>query len=98
MIDAAWLHDPTVLIALTALLGLLVGSFLNVVILRLPRRLEFEWQAQARELLANDVAMGERDYLDLKDTPQTVQDATDGLARTAAHLATLLKKTPYPEE
>ena len=59
MIDAAWLHDPTVLIALTALLGLLVGSFLNVVILRLPRRLEFEWQAQARELLANDVAMGE---------------------------------------
>ncbi|CAN5557688.1 NAD(P)H-dependent oxidoreductase [soil metagenome] len=46
----------------------------------------------------NDVAMGERDYLDLKETPKTVQDATDGLARTAAHLASLLKKTPYPAE
>lgn len=31
--------------------GLLVGSFLNVVILRLPRRLEHEWRVQARELL-----------------------------------------------
>ncbi|HET6545825.1 MAG TPA: A24 family peptidase [Rhodanobacteraceae bacterium] len=39
------------LIALTGLLGLIVGSFLNVVILRLPRRLEYDWQRQARELL-----------------------------------------------
>ena len=36
----------------TTLLGLVVGSFLNVVILRLPRMLEAEWQAEARELLA----------------------------------------------
>jgi leader peptidase (prepilin peptidase)/N-methyltransferase len=32
-------------------LGLLVGSFLNVVILRLPRRLEWEWKRDAREIL-----------------------------------------------
>lgn len=32
-------------------LGLLVGSFLNVVILRLPRRLEWEWKREAREVL-----------------------------------------------
>jgi len=32
-------------------LGLLVGSFLNVVILRLPRRLEWEWKRDAREVL-----------------------------------------------
>lgn len=32
-------------------LGLLVGSFLNVVILRLPRRLEWEWRRDAREVL-----------------------------------------------
>lgn len=31
--------------------GLLVGSFLNVVILRLPRRLEWEWKRDAREIL-----------------------------------------------
>ena len=32
-------------------LGLLVGSFINVVILRLPRRLEWEWKRDAREVL-----------------------------------------------
>jgi len=31
--------------------GLLVGSFLNVVILRLPRRLEWQWKQDAREVL-----------------------------------------------
>ncbi len=39
---------------LLIVLGLLVGSFLNVVILRLPRSMEFEWQQQCRELLAGD--------------------------------------------
>ncbi|MEP6633951.1 MAG: A24 family peptidase, partial [Luteimonas sp.] len=32
-------------------LGLLVGSFLNVVILRLPKRLEWEWKRDSREIL-----------------------------------------------
>lgn len=49
--DFTWLEQPVLLIPLTAVLGLLVGSFLNVVILRLPRRLEHDWQSQARELL-----------------------------------------------
>ena len=31
--------------------GLLIGSFLNVVILRLPARLDYEWRCQCRELL-----------------------------------------------
>ena len=31
--------------------GLLVGSFLNVVILRLPRRLEWEWKRDSLEVL-----------------------------------------------
>lgn len=31
--------------------GLLIGSFLNVVILRLPARLEYEWRCQCRDLL-----------------------------------------------
>lgn len=33
------------------LIGLLIGSFLNVVILRYPPRLEHEWRCQCRELL-----------------------------------------------
>ena len=31
--------------------GLLVGSFLNVVILRMPKRLEWEWKRDSREVL-----------------------------------------------
>jgi leader peptidase (prepilin peptidase)/N-methyltransferase len=46
--------SPAAFIALAAVLGLLVGSFLNVVIHRLPRMLEREWQAQARDVLADD--------------------------------------------
>jgi len=38
-------------IALAGVLGLLVGSFLNVVILRLPARLMHDWRLQSRELL-----------------------------------------------
>ncbi len=34
-----------------AALGLMLGSFLNVVILRLPKRLEWEWKRDAREVL-----------------------------------------------
>ena len=52
-------REPALLIPLTAVLGLLVGSFLNVVILRLPRRLEHDWRGQARELLGMDVALNE---------------------------------------
>lgn len=32
-------------------LGLLLGSFLNVVILRLPKRMEWQWKRDAREIL-----------------------------------------------
>ena len=42
-------HTPA-LVALITLLGLFVGSFLNVVIHRLPRMMEREWLAQAAEL------------------------------------------------
>ena len=39
---------------IAALLGAIVGSFLNVVILRLPARLEWSWRQQAREFLGQD--------------------------------------------
>jgi len=38
-------------IALAAVLGLLVGSFLNVVILRLPERMAAAWRREARDVL-----------------------------------------------
>jgi leader peptidase (prepilin peptidase)/N-methyltransferase len=44
------LLDPVVATALAAVVGLLVGSFLNVVIHRLPKILERGWQDQCAEL------------------------------------------------
>jgi leader peptidase (prepilin peptidase)/N-methyltransferase len=43
---------PWLFAAAVFLLGLTVGSFLNVVIHRLPIMLDREWKAQAREMLA----------------------------------------------
>ncbi len=43
--------EPALLAGCVFVLSLLVGSFLNVVIHRLPTMLDREWQAQARELL-----------------------------------------------
>jgi len=50
---------PGVAVALAGLLGLLVGSFLNVVILRLPQRLMHQWREQSREVLELDNATAE---------------------------------------
>jgi len=57
MSEFDWLHESVLLIPVIFVLGLLVGSFLNVVILRLPRRLEHDWRNQARELLEGDVSI-----------------------------------------
>ncbi|MFZ3183423.1 MAG: A24 family peptidase [Pseudomonas sp.] len=43
--------QPLALALCTLLLGLLIGSFLNVLIYRLPKMLQRDWQAQAREIL-----------------------------------------------
>ncbi len=45
-----FLQDATILLALTGLIGLFVGSFLNVVIHRLPVMMEREWAEQAADL------------------------------------------------
>lgn len=45
----------TLFVALIVLLGLLVGSFLNVVIYRLPLMMEREWRAQCAELFDQPV-------------------------------------------
>ena len=44
-------QNPALGFPLAAGLGLLVGSFLNVVILRLPRRMEWQWKRDSREIL-----------------------------------------------
>ena len=44
------LASPPVFTTIAALFGLAIGSFLNVVIHRLPKMMEREWQAQCAEL------------------------------------------------
>jgi leader peptidase (prepilin peptidase)/N-methyltransferase len=42
--------SPTFFVSFCALLGLVIGSFLNVVIYRLPKMMELEWRRQCAEL------------------------------------------------
>ncbi|WP_287364689.1 A24 family peptidase [Thauera sp.] len=56
----ALLHDPIAFTGVGALLGLFLGSFLNVVIHRLPRMMERDWHAQAAELRGEPVEPAER--------------------------------------
>src|SRR5512135_141604 len=51
--DELFAAQPWLLAFCVFLLSLLVGSFLNVVIHRLPIMLDRDWKAQARELLAD---------------------------------------------
>ena len=50
MTAAGWLAQPAILPVVALLAGLCVGSFLNVVIYRLPKMMEREWRAQCAEL------------------------------------------------
>ena len=49
-LDTAFWISPGFTVFATAVFGLLVGSFLNVVIHRLPRMMEARWAAEAAEL------------------------------------------------
>ena len=51
--------SPAALILVCVLFGLLVGSFLNVVIHRIPKMMEATWRQEARELLAPPANEGE---------------------------------------
>ena len=60
---------PLLGLACTLVLGLLVGSFLNVVIYRLPKMMEHDWQAQCRDFLINDGNITSLPAQDLKQEP-----------------------------
>ncbi len=62
MLDAIT-TSPNLFSVLCGVLGLLVGSFLNVVIHRLPKMMESEWQCQCAELRGEEIP--EQDPLSL---------------------------------
>jgi len=53
--SAGWLAQPAVLPWVALVFGLCVGSFLNVVIHRLPKMLEREWRAECASLAGQPV-------------------------------------------
>ncbi len=53
--------SPAALILVCVLFGLLVGSFLNVVIHRIPKMMEATWRQEARELLEQPAPKGEEE-------------------------------------
>jgi leader peptidase (prepilin peptidase)/N-methyltransferase len=67
--------NPWQLYVLLGVLGLLVGSFLNVVILRLPEVMRREWTRDCRALLE----------LDTSDTPASTDDEHFSLAFPGSH-------------
>lgn len=54
------LSDPLIFAVCAALLGLCVGSFLNVVIHRLPKMMERQWRAECAELSGQEAPAAKR--------------------------------------
>ncbi len=79
------LAEPTVFPWLCALLGLLVGSFLNVVIHRLPAMMKRDWRTQAVEVLTDWGADG--------TAPEGTKNLGPALERLGNTLATLPRYT-----
>jgi leader peptidase (prepilin peptidase)/N-methyltransferase len=52
-----WLANPLAWVALLGVLGLMIGSFLNVVIHRLPKMLELEWRSECAVILGQAEVM-----------------------------------------
>src|SRR5882672_2652305 len=59
MSPLGWLAQPAVLPWLALALGLCIGSFLNVVIHRLPKMLELEWRAECASLAGQEMPKAE---------------------------------------
>lgn len=60
-LSAALGSNPLLFITLVFVLGLLVGSFLNVVIFRFPVMLKRDWEEQCRELIDSESAPRQED-------------------------------------
>lgn len=55
-------EQPTFFIGISVLFGLMVGSFLNVVIHRLPKMMELEWHRNCKELRGEELEQPQEKY------------------------------------
>jgi len=81
--DYAWLLSPLML----GLLGLCIGSFLNVVIHRLPLMMERQWLADSAAQLS--------DAAELQKAAAWKSTEAEGLARSAQALGQQMEKLPH---
>ena len=91
--------DDVLAVALTPwgllFLGLVIGSFLNVVIHRLPIMLEREWKTQAQDLLADPRPANELDTA-LEIEPASIAASGDALVEDGTGEPTTLEVAPEP--
>jgi len=81
--DYTWLLSPLML----GLLGLCIGSFLNVVIHRLPLMMERQWLADSAAQLS--------DAAELQKAAAWKSAEAEGLARSAQALGLQMEKLPH---
>jgi leader peptidase (prepilin peptidase) / N-methyltransferase len=73
-VAAFYVSNPAFFAGSIFLLGLVIGSFLNVVVYRLPIILERQWRAEATDVLSNDAA-AQTDVADASFTLSTPRSA-----------------------
>ena len=61
--------DPEIFVVAMSILGLVAGSFVNVVVFRLPRMMETAWRAECREILEGATPAAEGERFDLVRPP-----------------------------
>ena len=84
--------NNTLLISLVTLFGVFVGSFLNVVIYRLPLRLQHEWRSECKEFLGNDISSSDKP--ESKETPPENIFTSRSHCPHCGHLITALENIP----
>ncbi len=69
------------LLGLTAILGLMVGSFLNVVILRQPKRMFHQWREQCQLLLSSDNSGSSSEIINNVSNSTTTEQTPPGFVK-----------------
>src|SRR4249920_1337547 len=65
-----WLAQPAVFPWVALAVGLCIGSFLNVVIHRLPKMMERAWRADCAEIMAAEAPAAPAPAVPIPDAPQ----------------------------
>lgn len=89
-IEAHYWVTPALTLACAAVFGLLVGSFLNVVIHRLPLMMQAQWEAEAAELAEPQAPADDQDVARARAAP-----AADPRARQPFNLVVPRSRCPH---